>query len=121
MKRRFKTILTGLFVLTLIGVGSSMFVAPEQAEACGWGRSGGQDYVPQRQGPAGPLASRPSLTREQALDIVSNHVRRLNPSLKVGQINDAGSFFEAEILSGDSEVVQLMGVDKASGRLMLIN
>lgn len=49
------------------------------------------------------------------------HVKKLNPNLEVGRINDAGSFFEAEILSKDKEVVQLMGVDKESGRLMLIN
>ena len=123
MKRHFKTVFTGLLLLALIGIGFSMFIGPKQAGACGWGRSGGQDYVPERRGGGftGPLAARSSLTKEQALDIVSNHVKRLNPNLKVGQINDAGSFFEAEILSGDNEIIQLMGVDKASGRLMLIN
>jgi hypothetical protein len=52
---------------------------------------------------------------------VSRHVKRLNPDLEVGRLNDAGSFFEAEIISKDHEVIQLMGVDKESGRLMLIN
>jgi len=122
MKRHFKTILTGILFLTLIGVGYSMFVGPDHAGACGWGRQGGQDYVPERRGnPTGPFAARPSLTKEQAVDIVSSHIKRLNPNLKVGQINDAGSFFEAEVLSADNELVQLIGVDKVSGRLMLIN
>lgn len=60
-------------------------------------------------------------SKEQAFDIVSNHIRKLKPDLRVGQINDAGNFYEAEILSTDNEVVQLIGVDKQSGRLMLIN
>ena len=123
MKRHFKTILTGSLFLALIGIGSAVFIGPENAGACGYGQSGGQGYVPERRGGgfSDQFAARPSLTEEQARDIVSNHVKRLNPNLTVGQVNDAGSFFEAEVLSGDNEVVQLLGVDKASGRLMLIN
>ena len=122
MKGHFKTILTGILFLTVIGAGYAVFVGPDHAGACGWGNQGGQDYVPQRRGNTmGPYAAKPSLTKEQAFDIVSNHVRKLNPDLKVGRINDAGNFYEAEVLSSDNEVVQLMGVDKMSGRLMIIN
>ena len=123
MKRHFKTILTGTLFLAIIGIGATVFVGPDHAGACGWGQSGGQDYVPERRGGgfSDQFAAKSSLTEEQARDIVSNHVKRLNPNLTVGQVNDAGSFFEAEILSVDNEVVQLLGVDKNSGRLMLIN
>ncbi len=122
MKRHLRIILTGVFFLAVIGVGYSMFMVPKHADACGYGSSGGQGYVPQQRGNSGGyFASKPSLTKEQAFDIVTNHVKKLNPNLRVGQINDAGNFFEAEILSEGNEVVQLMGVDKQSGRLMIIN
>jgi hypothetical protein len=45
----------------------------------------------------------------------------LNPSLKVGQVNDAGSFYEIQILNSTNDVVQRLGVDKQTGRLLLIN
>jgi hypothetical protein len=61
------------------------------------------------------------LTKEQVYDIVANHVSKLNPSLKVGKIDDAGGFYEVEIISDEKEVIQRLGVDKQSGRLMLIN
>lgn len=77
--------------------------------------------MPQRRDSGDPVARRSFLTKEKAVEIVVKHVKKLNPNLEVGQVNDAGSFFEAEILSKDKEVVQLMGVDKESGRLMLIN
>ncbi|MBW1697622.1 MAG: hypothetical protein JRH18_01030 [Deltaproteobacteria bacterium] len=122
MKRLAKIIFSGLLLSTLIVFGATFFTGLDTARACGWGGSGGQGYVPQRRDGSGDwFASKPSLTKEQALNIVTNHVKKLNPDLKVGRINDAGSFFEAEILSEDNEVVQLIGVDKASGRLMIIN
>ena len=123
MKKLSRTMAFGIVGLAVFGFGYLMYTGHSSAFACGWGGSGGQGYVPQQgktwQG--GPLASKPSLTKEQAFDIVSNHVQRLNPDLRVGQVNDAGNFYEAEILSKDNEVVQLIGVDKQSGRLMLIN
>jgi hypothetical protein len=54
-------------------------------------------------------------------NIVTSHVKRLNPGLKIGQIKDSGGFYEAEILSEDKEVVQLLGVDKYTGLLILRN
>ena len=123
MKKYFKTVAFGMLGLAIFGFGYLMFTGHQTAQACGWGGSGGQGYVPERgkTWQSGPLAAKPSLTKEQAFEIVSNHIRKLNPNLQVGQINDAGNFYEAEILSTDNEVVQLMGVDKQSGRLMLIN
>ena len=122
MKRKFRIVLAGILMSVLIGFGSLMLIGPDTASACSWGGQGGQGYVPQRRGNTmGPYAAKPSLTKEQAFDIVSSHVRKLNPDLKVGRVNDAGNFYEAEVLSSDNEVVQLMGVDKMSGRLMIIN
>jgi hypothetical protein len=122
MKKFFKTAAFGVLGLAVFGFGYVMFTGHTSASACGWGGSGGQGYAPQQRGnQVGPLASRPSITQEQAFEIVSNHIRKLNPDLQVGQVNDAGNFYEAEILSKDKEVVQLMGVDKQSGRVMLIN
>ncbi len=121
MKSSVRIIIVSVLSLAVIAVGVTLFVGPKHAGACGVGAQGGESYVPQRRSPAGELARRPSLTQEQASEIVSRHVKRLNPDLEVGRINDAGSFFEAEIISKDNEVIQLMGVDKESGRLMLIN
>ena len=36
-------------------------------------------------------------------------------------LDDAGGFFEAEVLSKDKEILQVIGVDKFSGRMMLLN
>ena len=122
MKRHSKKLVFGILGLAIFGVGFLVFTGHQPAEACGWGGSGGQGYAPQQRGnQMGPLASKPALTQEQAFDIVSNHIKKLIPDLRVGQINDAGNFYEAEVLSTDNEVVQLIGVDKQSGRLMLIN
>lgn len=121
MKSPVRIIIISVLSLAVIAVGITPFVMPKLASACGVGAQGGESYMPQRRNPTGELARRPPLTQEQASEIVSRHVKKLNPDLKVGRINDAGSFFEAEIISKDNEVIQLMGVDKESGRLMLIN
>lgn len=121
MKSSAKIIFISVLSLAVIAVGITPFVMPKNAGACGVGAQGGESYVPQRRYPTGELARRPSLTQEQASEIVSRHVKRLNPDLKVGRINDAGSYFEAEIISKENEVIQLMGLDKDTGRLMLIN
>jgi len=121
MKPHAKPFFTTIIILSVIGLVLVPLAAFDHASACNWGSPGGQDYVPQRRGAPGPLAQKPALTIEQAHEIVANHIKRLNPDLVVGKINDAGTFYEAEILSKNMELVQLMGVDKISGRLMLIN
>jgi len=120
MKDRKKSVLIGIMFLAVIGF-VLFTTGPRGARACGTGTAGGQDYVPQRRGPAGPLAQRSALTLAQAREILTAHVRRLNPNLKVGQVNDAGSYYAAEILSDQDELVQRMAVDKLTGRLMFIN
>jgi hypothetical protein len=123
MKLILKIFFTGILLMTLIGIGHIFINGPHYASACGWnsGSAGGGDYVPQRRDSTGPIAQKSFLTKEQAADLASNHVKRLNPSLQVGQINDAGSFYEIQILDSANNVVQRLGVDKQTGRLILIN
>jgi hypothetical protein len=112
-----KTLILFLTVIGIVGIASVDF-----AQACGWGQGGGQAYVPQRRDQNnGFLAQKQAVTEEQARDIASNYVKRLNPKLTVGNINDNGGFYEAEILGEDNQVVQLLGVDKQSGQLVLLN
>ena len=121
MKRSIGMVIAVALFLAVVGTAYNHFTGPGQASACGWGNSGGGDYVPQKRGSTDKFAQGPSMSKEQAYDIVANHLSKLNPSLKVGTINDAGGFYEIDILSSDDELIQRMGVDKQSGRLMLIN
>jgi len=123
MKLSLKIFFSGILFMTIIGFSHIFIDGPSSAGACGWnsGSSGGGDYVPQRRDSTGPLAQKSFLTKEQAGDLANYHVKRLNPALKVGQINDAGNFYEMEILNEVNDVVQRLGVDKQSGRLILIN
>ncbi|MBU1343490.1 MAG: hypothetical protein KKE44_22335 [Proteobacteria bacterium] len=108
-------------------VAGMLFFNPLTAMACGYGNSGGSDFVPQRQAPyggnqaAGAGQTAAAISQDQAKTIVTGHVNRLNPDLVVGNINDAGGFFEVEVTNKAKEVVQMLGVDKYSGRLMLLN
>jgi hypothetical protein len=119
MKRLTKPILTGSLIFAIAALIS--FVSLDIANACGWGQGGGQGYVPQRRDPNGFLAQKQPLTEEQARDIVSNYVKSLNPKLNIGNITDNGGFYEAEIIGEENEVIQLLGVDKQSGRLIVLN
>jgi hypothetical protein len=116
----FSTVILGAY----FGLGG-----PQGAGACmmGGAPGGGDYYMPQRrnmpqgQFPAGQMAQRPAIAQEQARQIVTTHIQKLNPDLNVGKINDAGSFYEVEVLSRENEIVQLIGVDKFSGGIMPIN
>ena len=119
MKRRMKPILSGSLILTIALL--ITFVSIDIANACGWGQGGGQGYVPQRRDQNGYLAQKQPLTLEQARDLVTNYVKRLNPKLEVGNIADNGGFYEVEVISEGNEVIQLVGVDKQSGRLIVLN
>ncbi|MBC8246791.1 MAG: hypothetical protein H8E81_04325 [Deltaproteobacteria bacterium] len=121
MKTNSKVLLT--VALVVIFAGSIFFFSPgpHRADACGYGQSGGQDYVPQKRGGNAYSAQKSALTKEQVREIAAQHVQKLNPDLEVGNINDAGGFYEVEIISKDKEILQLLGVDKLSGRLMLLN
>jgi hypothetical protein len=119
MTKRTKPIFTASLIITIALLIN--FVGLDIANACGWGQGGGQGYVPQRRDQNGFLAQKQPLTQEQAKDIVANYVKRLNPNLTVGNVKDNGSFYEAEIVAEDNEVIQLVGIDKQSGRLIILN
>ncbi|MBW1725701.1 MAG: hypothetical protein JRD87_06970 [Deltaproteobacteria bacterium] len=121
MKRTMKIFITVISFVAIIGFSYYFIGGVNRANACGVGAQGGESYVPQRRGTTGNLARKAFITKEQAFEMVSRHVKRLNPNLKIGQLNDAGRLFEAEIITKDNEVVQLIGVEKETGRILLIN
>jgi hypothetical protein len=119
MTKLSKSLAMLIAVLTMAAAAS--FIALDTAQACGWGQSGGGDYVPQRRDSGGLWASKGDVSESQAREIVANYVKRLNPDLAIGEVKDNGGFYEVEIIDQRREVVQLMGVDKRSGRLILLN
>jgi hypothetical protein len=126
MKKLGAVIIGSLLVLGVFSLSHRNFWGSSPAFACGgmgsWGSSGGGNYVPQQRGLSGSFANKaPALTQEQAHDVVANHINRLNPNLKIGQMKDAGSYYEAEVLGANGDIVQRLGVDKESGRMILIN
>lgn len=120
MKRSTLMAVIGGLTLFALAVVFHPSLMPHAANACNWGRPGGQDYAPQGGSTVGPLAKGPGLSKEQAYDVVQQHIRRLNPDLQIGTLNDAGSYFEAQIVGENGEVVELLAVDKQSGRLIPI-
>ena len=119
MTNKFRTIILGASILALMGMIN--FVAVDIAGACGYGQSGGGAYVPQRRDSGELLANKSAVSENQARDIVTNYVKKLNPNLEIGKIKDNGGFYEVEIVDEGQEIVQLLGVDKRSGRLILLN
>ena len=119
MKRLNKSLAMGIVVLTIAAATS--FIAIDMAAACGWGQSGGSGYVPQRRDSGELLAKKSAVSEIQAREIVTSYVKRLNPDLEIGKVKDNGGFYEVEIVDQGQEVVQLLGVDKRSGRLILLN
>jgi hypothetical protein len=85
------------------------------------GTTAGGDYVPQRRDSNEFLARKSAISEDQAREIVSGYVKKLNPSLEIGKVTDNGGFYEVEIVDSGDEIVQLLGVDKRSGRLILLN
>ena len=119
MTKKIRTIILGVSILALTGM-VNLF-AVDIAGACGWGQSGGGDYVPQRRDSGEILAKKSAVSENQARKIVSSYVKRLNPNLAIGKVQDNGGFYEVEIVDEGQEIVQLLGVDKRSGRLILLN
>ena len=114
-----KSLAVVVVVLTLAAAAN--FVALDLAQACGWGQAGGGDYVPQRRDSGGLWANKGDVSESQAREIAANYVKRLNPNLEIGEVKDNGGFYQVEIVDQSREVVQLLGVDKRSGRLILLN
>ena len=58
------------------------------------------------------------LSRKTAARILKDYLNsRHNPNLKLGEIKDEGSFFEADLLTGDNSLVDRLIVNKDTGRL----
>ena len=56
------------------------------------------------------------LEEKDAKAILENYIANMkNPNLKLGAIKDAGSTFEAEIVTKDGSLVDKVMVDKATG------
>ena len=120
MKKLSKALVMGIAILSIAAM--TQFVWTDIAAACGYnGQSGGSGYVPQRRDSDGFLARKSAVSQEQARDIVSGYVKRLNPDLEIGKVTDNGGFYEVEVVDAGNEIVQLLGVDKRSGRLILLN
>ena len=121
MKSTFKKFLLTTAAFSLIVGSVALMPLGNESFACGWGGSGGEAYAPQ-QNNGSNFNRNAALTKEQAAEIVSKYVKRLNPELLVGNVNDVGPLYEAEILSGsEEEVLQIIGVYKQSGKLVVIN
>lgn len=118
-KRIGKSLVFGIVVLSIAVL--TQFAWVGIAAACGWGQSGGGGYVPQRRDNGGLFAQKSAVSEDQARDIVTSYVKRLNPDLEIGKVKDNGGFYEVEIMSKDQDLVQLLGVDKRTGRLLLLN
>ncbi len=119
MTKLSKTLVMGIAILSMAAM--TQFVWTDIAAACGYGQSGGSGYVPQRRDSDGFLAQKSDVSEEQARDIVSGYVKKLNPDLEIGKVTDNGGFYEVEVVDAGNEIVQLLGVDKRSGRLILLN
>ena len=121
MKKYFTIVVAAVLFLGVIGFSYSHFGWPGHANACNWGSPGGKDYAPQRRDYRGRSSqSGRYLSKEQAFNMVQKHIKRLNPSLEIGEIKDSGSFYEAEIIADGNEVIERLAVDKVSGRIMPI-
>ena len=119
MTKKIRTLILGASILALMGMIN--FVAIDIAGACGYGQSGGSGYVPERRDSGELLARKSTVSENQAREIVTSYVKRLNPNLAIGKVQDNGGFYAVEIVDEGQEVVQLLGVDKRSGRLILLN
>ena len=119
MRKLSKALVMGIAILSIAAM--TQFVWTDIATACGYGQSGGGGYVPQRRDSNGFLANKSAVSEDQAREIVSGYVKRLNPDLEIGKVTDNGGFYEVEVVDAGNEIVQLLGVDKRSGRLILLN
>lgn len=106
-------IATATFSFTHMGV-------MDEAWGCGWGSTGGGDFGPQARYQRTPSRSGEKVTQNQAFDILSGHLARLNPNLKVGKGVDAGNHYKFEVLVNGKSVDRL-AVDKSTGMIRPAN
>lgn len=76
----------------------------------GWGRQNGSRSGWQYQEP------QKLLEEKDVKEMLENYVKSTrNPNLKLGNIEDKGSYFEAEILTKDNSLADKIAVDKKTG------
>jgi hypothetical protein len=92
----------------------------DEALACNTGTPGGGDFGPRARYQPAPSRSGEGVTQNQAYDILSDHISRLNPNLEVGKGLDAGTHYEFEVLV-DGKRVDRLAVDKSTGLIRLVN
>jgi hypothetical protein len=92
----------------------------DEALACNMGTPGGGDFGPRARYQPSPSRSGEGVTQNQAYDILSDHISRLNPNLEVGKGIDAGTHYEFEVLV-DGKRVDRLAVDKSTGLIRLVN
>ena len=91
-----------------------------EALACNMGTPGGGDFGPRARYQPTPSRSGEGVTQNQAYDILSDHISRLNPNLEVGKGIDAETHYEFEVLV-DGKRVDRLAVDKSTGLIRLVN
>ena len=85
-----------------------------QGMMSGQGMMGSQGKMEPRQGQQQQLQK--PLEEKDARAILENYITNMkNPNLQLGKIKDAGTTFEAEILTKDNSLVDKIMVDKATG------
>ena len=114
--KRLSAVIAIVAALIILGSASSLF-------ACGYGNQGGADYVPQQrnQQQQQQVAQGQPLSSDQAKQLVAQYIKPVNPQLTVATPNDAGSYYEVDVLGKNGETVEVVGVDKYTGRIQVLN
>ncbi len=120
MKAIIKKAVATVGVFSSLGGAVGLIPFSQDSFACGYNNAGGEGYMPQKRG-SGSAYQKSSITQEKAVENVSRHIKQFNPELEIGNVNDAGPLYEAEVLSGNQEILQVIGVYKHSGQMVIIN
>ena len=110
----------GLVIIGAVALPFSHMGVMDEALACNTGTPGGGDFGPRARYQPTPSRSGEGVTQNQAYDILSDHIARLNPNLEVGKGIDAGTHYEFEVLVNGKRVDRL-AVDKSTGLIRLVN
>ena len=132
MKRSWIIALAAILVLGLAGYGLAHQFGGAWSGQMGSGMMGGssgQMGPGMMQGFGGSAANMPcaaygpqagrtgKVTKEQATSWTSNYLAALNnPNLKLGNVTETETHFQAEILTKDNSLVEKILIEKATGR-----
>jgi mono/diheme cytochrome c family protein len=91
-------------------------MGPGMMRGYGMGPGYGPQYPQQYQQYPQYQQSQKPLDEKDAREMAENYLRSTrNPNLKIGKIKDAGSAFEAEIVTKEDSLVDRILIDKATG------